>query len=210
MRTMLIQEDVKLVEDRIKKFETATGCELLIVVADSSDPYPAAPWRFGFMTTFLLSFLFSFYFEFHHAYLWPICMALLLAFTTWLGHFRFLKRYALVAAEVSRECREKAIELFQTLGTSQVKHKVTAMIMISVLEKNIQVLVDETLKTKITQAELDGLVADMGSHFREGHMGLGLVQSIETLELKILRDFNGKVSEIPPSELKDTIHFIGL
>jgi len=210
MRTMLIQEDVKLVEDRVKSFEQNTGCELLIVVADSSDPYPAASWRFAFVSTGIISIVFAHYFEFHHPLLWPLSILSLLALMVWVGHFRWAKSLALSNWEIKRECREKAFELFHTLGTSKVAHKVTAMIKISVLEKNIEVIIDESLKTKLAQTDLDALVAIMQNHFKDGHMGLGLVQSIENLESKILYNFGGKVSETPPSELKDMIHFIGL
>ena len=51
------------------------------------------------------------------------------------------------------------------------------------------------------------MVVIMQKNFREGNMGLGFVQSIESLEQKILKDFGGKVSDINPSELKDQIIF---
>lgn len=210
MREILIQDDVKLVETRLKQFEAATGCELLIVITNASDPYPAAPWRFGVVSGFMLSLLFAYYFEFHQVLLWPVSFFLVTLLMTWIGHFDWAKKYALAEWEVARECREKAIELFHSLGTSKTTQKVTAMIMISVLERRIEVLVDEKLKSEITQAELDELVDIMKKHFVKGHMGIGLVQSIESLEVKILKDFGGKVSSISPTELKDTIHFLRL
>jgi uncharacterized membrane protein len=127
---------------------------------------------------------------------------------TWLGHFEWFKRFAVSDAEVARECREKAIEYFHTLGTSKVAHKVTAMIMVSTLERNIQVLIDEKLKSEITQQELDELISIMKSHFKSGNMGLGLINSISKLEEKIIKDFGGKVSDTQVSELSDKIHFI--
>lgn len=208
MRQILIQEDVKLVEERLKKFEANTGCELLLVIANASDPYPAASLRFGLIAGFLVSFTFSYYLEFHHSILWPLSILLVTILMVWVGHFNWAKRLALSAWEIQRECREKAIELFHTLGTSKVSHKVTAMIMISTLEKNIQLLIDEKLKKEITQAELDELVNIMKTHFKQGNVGLGLISSIDKLEEKILKDFGGKVSDVSPSELSDTIHFI--
>lgn len=210
MRRFLIQDDVSLVETRLKQFEANTGCELLIVVTDACDPYPAAPWRFGFITTVALSLLTSFYFHFNHPFLWPVTFTVLMAFMTWIGHFRWAKKLALADWEMERECREKALELFHTLGSSKVTHKVTAMILVAELERRIEVLVDEKLKSQITQPELDELVSIMSKHFAKGNMGIGLVQSIESLEHKILKDFGGKVSDVPPSELKDTIHFLSL
>lgn len=208
MRDILIQEDVKLVEERLKTFESNTGCELLLVIANSSDPYPAASLRFGIAAGFLISLVFSYYLEFHQSMLWPVSFFALTAFMTWIGHFNFAKKLALSDWEVARECREKAIEYFHTLGTSKVSHKVTAMIMVSTLEKNIQLLIDEKLKTQLTQAELDELIQIMKTHFKAGNVGLGLINSIAKLEEKILKDFGGKVSDVQPSELSDTIHFI--
>lgn len=209
MRDILIQEDVKLVEERLKKFETNTGCELLLVIANSSDPYPAASLRFGIVAGFLFSLVFSYYFEFHQSMLWPVSFLIITVLMTWVGHYSFAKKLALSDWEIARECREKAIEYFHTLGTSKVSHKVTAMIMVSTFEKNIQVLIDEKLKTQLKQSELEELIEIMKTHFRTGNVSLGLINSIEKLEEKILKDFGGKVSDASPSELSDTIHFIG-
>lgn len=208
MRNILIQEDVKLIESRLKSFEANTGCELLLVLARSSDEYPGASWRFGILSGFVVSFIFSLFFEFHHAYLWPLAILFITLFMTWIGHFTWAKKLALSELETDRECTEKALEYFHTLGTSKVSHKVTAMIMVSILERKITVLVDEKLKSQISQAELDELVQIMQTHFKAHHMALGFIQSIESLEQKILKDFNGKVSDAQPSELLDTLIFL--
>jgi len=179
-------------------------------MADTADPYPAAPWRFGFVSSFFISLIFTHFYEFHHALLWPVSFSALLVLMVWIGHWPWAKRLALATWEVERECAEKAIELFHSLGTSKVQHKVTAMIAVFALEHEIEVLVDEKLKEKISKQDLDELVSIMSKHFKQGNMGLGLVQSIQSLEEKILKDFGGKVSDAPPSELKDTIHFINI
>lgn len=208
MRNILIQDDVALVEQRLKKFEENTGCELLLVVTDSADPYPGASWRFGLIAGFLTSLMFSYYFEFHQSWMWPVSFLIICLFMTWVGHFSWAKRTALSEWEIARETNEKALELFHTLGTSKVSHKVTAMIMLSLLEKNIQLKIDEKLKSKISPQELNELIELMTSHFKAGNMGLGLTNCMVKLEEKILANFSGKVSESHSSELSDTIHFI--
>lgn len=210
MRTILIQDDLKLVEDRLKQFESRTGAELLLVIADAADPYPAASWRFGVVSAFFIALSFSLFLDFNFSWLWPVFIFILTLLMTWVGHFPWAKRLALSDWEVARETREKAIECFHTLGSSKVSHKVTAMIMISALEKNIQVLVDEKLKTQITQDELDELVALMSNHFKDGNIGVGLINSIQRLEDKILKDFGGRVTQISNSELSDHVHFLHL
>lgn len=208
MKEILLQEDIKEIEKRLKQFETNTGCELLLILAGSSDQYPGASLRFGMIAGFILTFIFSLFFEFHHGYWWPLVMLLFTLIMVWVGHFDWAKKLALTDAETDRETFEKAVECFHTMGTSKVSHKVTAMIMVSVLEKKIIVLVDEKLKSQISQGELDELITIMKKHFSEKHMGLGFTQSIESLEHKILKDFGGKVSDINPDELDDKIHFL--
>lgn len=208
MKIMLNQEDVKIVENKIKDFETNTGCELIVVVAKSSDSYPAASWRFGFYSSLIAIFIFSLYFEFHHSYYWPGVFLVLTPLGVWLGGHDSAKRWALNPIEVDRECYEKSIECFHKFGTSKVEHKVTAMIMVSLLERKINVLVDEKLKSQLTQEELDELVSIMKVHFKQGNMCLGFIKSIESFEQKILKDFGGKVSEYGPGELKDEIIFL--
>lgn len=208
MKNFLRQEDIELVENRLKEFERNSGCELLLIIKDSSDPYPAASWRFGIISAFIISLIFTYYFEFHHAFLWPLSFFGIVLFMTWVGHFNWAKKITLADWEVERECHEKALELFHTLGASQVSHKVTAMIFISILERRIEVLVDEKLKSRINSSELTELVNIMKTHFASHQMSIGLIKSIDTLEKKILKDFGGKVTDINPAELKDTIHFL--
>jgi uncharacterized membrane protein len=208
MRKILIQDDLNAVEKHLKQFEINTGCELLIVVADTSDPYPAASLRFGIISSFLLSLTLSYYYHFENAWPWPVLMLVLTLIFTWIGHFPWAKKLALSDWEINRECREKALEYFHTLGTSKVSHKVTAMIMLSIFEHNIQVLVDEKLQSKLDSTQLNELIKVMQNHFSRGNIALGLMSSISLLEEKILKQFSGKVSELPPSELCDTVHFI--
>jgi uncharacterized membrane protein len=210
MNKLLVASDIKSIEERLKRFEQETGCELLMIIQDASDPYPAASLRFGLISTFILTSIFAYYYEYQHALLWPVTFIILTFIMSWIGHFDWAKRMALASWEVERECEEKALELFHTMGTSQVSHKVTAMIFLSILEHHIEVLIDEKLKSKLSQKDLDELVVIMKQHFASGHMSEGLIQSIESLENKILQDFGGKVSDVNPAELKDTIHFLSL
>ncbi len=208
MKDIISREDIKLIESRIQEFEEKTGCELLLVVVKASDSYPGASWRFGVLSALVFSFIFSLYFEFHHAYWWPLFIFGIILLMLWSGNLPFAKRLALQDEEVDVETKQKAIECFHQLGTSKVSHKVTAMIFISVLEKQIIVLVDEFLKSRLSQEELDDLVAIMKANFKGNQMAQGFNQSIESLEAKILKDFGGKVSKVNPAELSNQIHFL--
>lgn len=207
MSSILLQEDIHVIETRLGQFESNTGCELLLVVAKSSDPYPAASLRFGLIAGLLFSLLFIVFFEFTHHSLYPMSFFVITLFMVWVGHYDYFKKLALAQNEVDRETSEKALENFYSLGTSKVSHKVTAMIMVSQLEHRIHILIDETLKTEISQKELDELLILIQTQFRNGNMGLGFIEAVEKLEKKILDSFGGKVSEHHVSELANQIIF---
>jgi uncharacterized membrane protein len=208
MKAFLLNQEIDAIHTRIREFEKNTGTELLVIVAQQSDEYPAAPWRFGILFGLATTLCFAQFYEFHQGHFWPILMMMLTLLGTFIGRHPGAKKLALSDSEVDRETFEKALECFHSMGTSRVSHKTTAMIMVSILERKIHVLVDDKLKTQISQNELDELVTIMRSHFKLRAMGDGFIRSIESLEEKILKDFGGKVSDVNPAELKDQIIFI--
>lgn len=208
MKKLLNENDIKSVEQQIKEFETQTGSDLLLIIIDECDPYPAASWRFAFISSFITALVFSYYIEFHNPLLWPLFFFILMVITLFIGKFPWAKRLCLVPWEVRRETEEKAIELFHSLGTSKVSHQVTAMILISLLERDIEVLIDAKLKEKISSDDLEIVVQKMRDEFKEGHFREGLTDSIKILQDKITLRFNGKACQESNSELHDSIIFI--
>lgn len=91
MRSVLLQEDTKIIESRLCEFEDKTGCELLLVVANSSDPYPAASLRFGVISGFIISFLFVLFFEFTHHTIYPLSFFIITVFMIWVTSAIFQK-----------------------------------------------------------------------------------------------------------------------
>lgn len=209
MQNILSQNEIQSIEEQLKHFESVTGCDLLLVVTKSCDDYPGAVWRFSFLGGIFLILIFSVFFDFAHSYYWPLLMLVLVSLLIQLAaRCDFIKRLALSNSEVDRECFEKAVVHFYKLGVSKVGHKVTAMITLSLLEKKIVVLIDEHLKTKLTQQELDELVSMMKFSFKKGAMKEGIINAIQQLQKKIRLDFSGKVSNATQSELSDHIHFV--
>lgn len=208
MDKLLNQSDKNKVNDAIKKFEAATGAELLFVITNSSDPYPAAILRFGIITSFLSTFFFSLFFDFYQSYYWPLLSFSTFILFTLMGRFSWAKKMALSKWEIDRETKEKAVEYFHTLGTSKVSHKVTVMIMVSLLERRIQILVDEKLKEHLKESDRNELIQLMSTYFKSNDHFSGITKAIDLLESKILEKFKGKVSEHHQSEISNSVYFI--
>lgn len=208
MRHLINAQDRDLIEQAITSFEEKTGCEMLLILTDSCDDYPAASLRFGLFATLASTLVMSYFFEFHHGYIWPLLFFILMLLFSWLGQMDRFKRFGLSDVEVNRESQEKAIELFHTLGSSRVSHKVTAMLLISELERKFQILVDETLKEKISDKDLEDLVQVIQANFRAHAPAKGIIESLSLFEKKILSSFTGKVSSAAPNELQNQIIFL--
>lgn len=208
MRHLIHTADKELIEKAIASFEEKTGCEMLLIVTDTCDDYPAASLRFGLFTTLALTLGLSYFFEFHHGFIWPLLFFVFALLFTWLGQMDVFKRLGLSDVEVNRECREKAIELFYTLGSTKVSHKVTAMLLISELERKFEILVDEKLNEKFTDQDLQDLVEVIQKNFKSHAPAKGIQESLKLFEEKILRAFSGKASPAAPNELRNQIIFL--
>jgi uncharacterized membrane protein len=208
MRHLINAQDRELIERSITNFEEKTGCEMLLIVTDTCDDYPAASLRFGLFATLAVTLILSYFLEFHHGFIWPILFFVFALLFSWLGQFDSFKRFGLSDVEVERECREKSIELFHTLGSSKVSHKVTAMLLISELERKFEILVDETLREKISDKDLGDLVNVIQKNFQAHEPAKGIIESLSLFEEKILSAFGEKVSSATPNELQNQIIFL--
>lgn len=214
MKNLFTQNDIELIENKIKDFESNTGCDLLIVVRKESDDYSGQAWMFSVFGSFILTFvliIISSYLELHlelkALYFWPFISLTLTLILFKLSNFMLIKSLLINDLDCEKKCLEKAIHSFYTLGVTQVTHKVTALIMLSVLEKKIVLLVDSKLKEKIDQNELNDLINQMKKNFKVRKFSQGLIETIEKLKSKILHDFGGKVTNLSNNELSDKIHF---
>ncbi len=212
MKKLFSESDINSIEEKLKSFEQNTGCDLLLVVTEKSDDYKVALWRFSIISALTIVFIFSLFFEFSHGYYWPVftlaVLVVVLAILKSKVIAHFILPFTIADGEIERECNEFALSCFYKLGVSQVNHKVTAMIILSVLEKKITILVDQMIKEKVSQLELDEIVKLISDNFKHSQMQKGMLEAIHQLEEKILLDFQGKVSTTIATQLKDHIHFV--
>ncbi len=189
-RRILTETAEKHIELAVADLESVTGAELKVAIVQSSDPYPAASWRFT-MTSFLVIFPFIFeyiYSKVHHE--WEIgAVALAWFFLLYtLGRVPVFRNLFLHPVEVRREVREKAFQLFHELQVHETSHRAGSFLMISISERRMEFLVDKFLRSKITDAELDQIVAELQAAFKQKDYEAGLMKCIALLKIKFQND----------------------
>ena len=106
---------------------------------------------------------------------------------------------------MSREVKEKACELFFTKGLTNTESRVGIILLISLMERKIELVVDQKIKEKISQEILDQMIKTISVKFKKKDYVSGLSESIQFIQEKILVAFNGKIQDKKSNELSNLI-----
>jgi putative membrane protein len=185
------------VESRIQDFEKKTGAELKIAILKASSPYRAAFWR----ATALGGFVAACFFYELHALEGMLGHAPEILLTQWaffigfpavsfafgaLSKIYVLRRLFISEAEVQEETRENALTLFHRLKLSETSHRSGILMQISLLEHDLELLLDQGVARVTTAEKLELWIRGMSSEFKQGHFERGILNCIESLEKEIL------------------------
>ncbi len=207
-RKILSHDEEQKIEAKIATFEKNTHSELILCIAKASDPYPGAVLRLAIFIVLALSFLASIYLEFEHSYYLVISQFVLLFPLLYLCQIPFFKKVALTKSEVNRETHEKAVEMFFTFGNSQTSHQASAMIYLSLYERKIELLIGPKLSEKISQTELNELIASMRNSFKEKKFYEGILNAIEIWEKELIEYFPEKVLQNSQEDISNQIRWV--
>lgn len=192
------------ISEKIRHFEAATGFELIVAAAESSDPYPAANWRGGLVLGLAVSALVLHFYAFEPRSLEVLLVGLVIFACATLVRVTGAGRFFHLTAELERETSEKAAELFAHFHAKDLGHEASILLFFSFRERKIHLLVDSHLKAKLAPEDLHEIVALLRLHFRHQRIELGIEQAIEHLEAKVLQKA-GKNPTPPVLAVEDRI-----
>lgn len=204
-KRQLTKKEEELVTTKIIDFENQTGAELVLAIAKSSDPYPAAGLRIAIFLSFVLSTLLAYFIDFSFSFLYILIQFVLVFLIAPFTQIPWVKRLGLIDFEVEREVGEKALEIFYTKCSELSEHSNEALIYISQFERRIEVLVGKRLREKISQEQLDEVIQKIQSGYEKKHYLEANIHGIEMLQKYILEAFPDKVSQNHANDLSNQI-----
>lgn len=196
------QEELK---ERVVQFENNTGAELVIAIAQESDPYPGAVVRMAIFISLLATLILAYTIEFAYPYMYILAQFILTFLILPVGRINKVKSLALVDAEVDRETTEKSIEVFFTHCSDKSSHSNECLIYTSLFEKRVNVLVGRNIKEHVDQETLNEVVEIIKNGFKQKNHFQAYKDAISKLEEKILIAFPERVSDVSANELKNDI-----
>ena len=208
MSKLLKRKDNERINALISGFEERTHSELVIVVNNKSDPYPAASLRFGVACSLSLTFIATVFIEFEYSFMVPLLTLISFFIFSLIGRLHVFLRMSLTEEEKDREVSEKALETFYLQGVNRTDHRATSMIYFSLLEKKVMIMVDKAINRKLEREDLKKVIEIVHDEFQQKNYYEGLETAIETLERLILYYFPSKVLEEKPTEMANQITYL--
>jgi putative membrane protein len=174
----ITNKDKEFIKDAIAKAESKTSGEIVPVILDKSDFYPAAHFRLALIIGILFSFTcyYSYDFDDPIMLLWIQIPGMITGYL--LAYLSPLKRLLTSKSEMNEEVFQRSLEVFYNNKVSITKDRTGIMIFISLLERKVEVLADCGINEKVEKDYWNKLVSELISQIRNGKIIEGLGSAI--------------------------------
>jgi putative membrane protein len=188
----LTTENKKLITEAVKKAESQTSGEILPVILQKSDFYPAAHFRLSIVVGMLFAITFYYNYDFTDpiTLLWAQLPGMILGYC--LAFIPFFKRVFTTKPEMNEEVHQRAIEVYFENHVSMTRDRTGIMIFVSLLEKKVEVLADCGINSKVDKEYWNELVASLITDISTGKKVEGMISAIESCGNSLTKDFPRK------------------
>ena len=173
------KEQKEKIASAVKASEANTSGEIVPVFLKKSDFYPAAHFRCAIVASFLLSLLLYYSWiriEDPIYFIWIQIPGLLLGHL--LAYHSKVKRFFTTKKEMREEVRQRAVEAFFTHQLHTTRDRTGILIMVSWLERRIEVLADSGINEKVEQKVWDEIVEHFGKKLGANELVEGFCEAI--------------------------------
>lgn len=203
MRTIFTEAETKRIADCVAAVERASATEIVPLVVEASDDYPAAGWRAGASAAFLAALLLAYFFP-HLDPLWFLAGALGaflvgLALAQWPPCLRF----ALRDYKVDEEVHQRAVQAFHELGVHRTRERTGILIFVSLLEHRAEIICDVGIAAKVPREAWKEIVDTLARDVKRGELSAGLCRAVESAGKLTSRHFPGASGDA--NELSDAV-----
>lgn len=212
----LAAAEAAAIDDLVARIESRTGVQIATAIVRRSDAYTELPWKAFALGASLSAFALVLYDAWRpdwvmsytalvHAAVILLTGLALAAGTMFSAPFArlLLRRHR---AEI--EVRRYAESMFYRRGLFRTRERVAVLILASVFERRIEILADEGLHSRVSEAEWRGVIARMTPHLRRERPFNALREALEAVEsllvAKGLQGRPGAVDELPNQTIEET------
>jgi putative membrane protein len=186
---MITKINWEKIEKSVLEAQLKTSGKIKVVVLPQSDHYPAAHYRCGLLLAMLAALV---PLKGHHYLFLSQGIFFLLGYL--LAYVPFFKRLLTLSHEMKQEVHQEALQVFFENNLHNTPNRAGFLIMVSLLEKQVQVLADTGIHEKVEEGTWEKLVNDIIYLIRDKDLAHGLIMAVGASSAILSRYFprNGK------------------
>jgi len=180
---MKINESSKrAIENAIKDAEKQTDAEIVPVIVEKSSDYAEVTFSGALLVMFIASFIYFLFSKFPNTYL----LLTIQFFALIIGYWFFqsapeMKIFLTSDRKIEEKVYKKAQQVFMENGLGRTEDSVGVLILISLMEKKIQILADHTITDCVDDDFFDIIINEILIEVKDDHLTEGLIKGIRTL-----------------------------
>ena len=185
----ITEADKSLISEAVKKAEAKTSGEILPVIVEKSDFYPAAHFRIALVMGILFSVVFYYNYDFEDPIflLWIQFPGMIIGYA--LAFIPFFKRLLTTRAEMDEEVHQRAVGIYFENKVSMTRDRTGVMIFVSLLERRVEVLADCGINAKVGKNYWNEIVDALVSNIAQNKIIEGMVSAIGSCGQKLTAAF---------------------
>jgi len=178
----------KAIENAIKEAEMNTDAEIVPVIVQSSSDYAEVTFSGSMLFMFIASFIYFLFSKFPNTYL----LLTIQFFALLIGYWFFqvspeIKIFLTSKRKISEKVYQKAQQVFMENGLGRTEDNTGVLILISLMERKIQILADHYISDRVSEDFFDRIVQEILQEVKDDHLTEGMIKGIKQLGQELSR-----------------------
>lgn len=193
----------KAIENAIREAERNTDAEIVPVIINYSSEYPEVTFSGAILVMFTVSFIYFLLSKFPNTYL----LLTIQFFSLLIGYWFFqispeVKVFLSSKRKIKEKVQQKAQQVFMENGLGRTQNSTGVLILVSLMERQIQILADHRVSDRVPKDFFDQVVTEILAEIKDGHLTEGMIQGIKRLGERLAKDFPAQLDK---NELSDRL-----
>jgi putative membrane protein len=176
----LNENEKEQIKNAIEDCEKTTSGEVVPMVVQESDFFPATHYRLSIMLILICAFVMHTFFPYHFdAQVYFILIACSAVLGYLLCYIPFIKRSLIFKDELVEEVNQRAIQAFLEHNLHTSRDRTGVLIFVSLLERRVVILADSGINEKVSENTWELIKNDFIKYLKKDELAQGFIKSIE-------------------------------
>lgn len=203
LKKIITADMKKNIEAAVQAAESKTSGEIVPMIVSESDDYIDVNFRYGFLGAMVLTVISYMCWPRFHLGVYFLLEVVFYAACFFIIDIPCIKFFLLSRKESEEKVHQRAAQAFFTGRIHNTRERNGMLIFVSLLERRVEILVDEGISKKINQNVWKNVVAALVKEIYHRNIAVGFIQAIQTCGEILCQPFPRRASDV--NELADKV-----